>query len=180
MFSFNDELIFGSTFGRGHDPHDPPLGSATDLDADSGSEIEDFVEEMKSLGNFSSSSDEEETSEEDNEEGEQISNNQYKCRSGMIWCSTVPPRSKTKQANIVKEVAGPKSTVGNKIDPVDIFNMFLTLQMLSDVLRFTNAEGRRRAEAMQPPRTDWKPITNEELLEHLDIVMYSGQESYCY
>jgi two-component SAPR family response regulator len=25
-----------------------------------------------------------------------------------------------------------------------------------------------------------KPITNEELLEHLDIVMYSGQESYCY
>ena len=25
-----------------------------------------------------------------------------------------------------------------------------------------------------------KPVTNEELLEHLDIVMYSGQESYCY
>jgi two-component system, OmpR family, response regulator ChvI len=25
-----------------------------------------------------------------------------------------------------------------------------------------------------------KPITNEDLLEHLDIVMYSGQESYCY
>ncbi|MGA9841510.1 MAG: hypothetical protein WBQ25_04280 [Nitrososphaeraceae archaeon] len=25
-----------------------------------------------------------------------------------------------------------------------------------------------------------KPITNEELLEHLEIVMYSGQESYCY
>jgi CheY-like chemotaxis protein len=25
-----------------------------------------------------------------------------------------------------------------------------------------------------------KPVTNEELLRHLDIVMYSGQESYCY
>src|SRR5689334_25437662 len=25
-----------------------------------------------------------------------------------------------------------------------------------------------------------KPVTNEELLEHLDIVMHSGQESYCY
>jgi len=25
-----------------------------------------------------------------------------------------------------------------------------------------------------------KPVTNEELLYHLDIVMYSGQESYCY
>jgi hypothetical protein len=25
-----------------------------------------------------------------------------------------------------------------------------------------------------------KPVTNKEILEHLDIVMYCGQQSYCY
>jgi len=52
--------------------------------------------------------------------------------------------------------------------------MFVTPEILSAVLQFTNAEGVRRSEAKQPPCTDWKLITMEELQATLGLLYMGG------
>jgi len=137
-------------------------------DVDSGSETEDYVAESNSADE---SSNDDEQSEPDvaSDEGElsgderSDSSNHYQSGSGMIWKSTVPPSSKTKQANIVRAAAGPNAAVQNKTDPVDIYRMFMTPVMMSQILQYTNAEGKRRADSKQPPNNSWSVITSEEL-----------------
>jgi len=79
----------------------------------------------------------------------------------MIWKSTVPPSSKTKEANIVKVAAGPNAAVQNKTDPVDIYRMLMTPAMMPQILQYTNAEGKRRADSKQPPNNSWSVISRK-------------------
>ena len=148
---------------------------ARNADIDSGSEVEDCIPEDVAEQQESSSGDEhsevavdsddspdDDVSEDEDEEASGSSDD-FISRSGMTWNCAVPPPSKTKRANIVREPAGPSIAARNQTDPVDIFRMFLTPEIMSRVLEFTNAEGRRRAEAKQLPPEDWKPVTKEEL-----------------
>jgi len=149
-----------------------PEGSQN-LELDSGSETEDCVlenasgeaksEESSSEGEMDASDGEQVELDDESTGGRSEYGNQYKSRSGLIWKSTVPSSSKTKEANIVRESAGPKAAIKDKIQPLDIYRMFITEEMSSDILQYTNAEGRRRADAKQPPDTHWKIVTKDEI-----------------
>jgi len=70
--------------------------------------------------------------------------------------------------------AGPNVAIRDKTNAIDIFHMFVTPEILSAVLQFTNAEGVPRSEAKQPPCTDWTLITMEELQATLGLLYMGG------
>ena len=140
---------------------------------DNGSEEEDAVEENKASDDDSSSYSNSETC-ESHYENEEVTDIHYTARSGMHWNKAVPPTSRTRQSNIVRESPGPNSLIRGMTNAKDIFDMFVTPDILLAVLDFTNSEGVRRAEAMQPPCTDWKQITMEELPATLSLLYMSG------
>lgn len=88
----------------------------------------------------------------------------------MHWNKAVSPTSRTRQSNIVRQSPGPNNLIRGMTYAKDIFDMFVTPDILLAVLDYTSSEGARRAEAMQPPFTDWKQITMEELQTTLGLL----------
>lgn len=141
-----------------------------DPDSVSGSEMEDCAEQQESPENSEESYEPSEADTDDSGD----STGDYTARSGMVWKKAVPSASKTKQMNIVKEASGPNVVVRDKTSSIEIYHMFMTPQILSAVLQFSNAEGLRRAEAKEPPCINWKLITMEELEATLGLLYLSG------
>jgi len=145
-------------------------------DNEIGSETEDVVDQSESTQEDTRSDKSElmdvETSAD--EAAERDCDIHYTGRSGIVWKAAVQASTKTKAANIVRQAAGPNVAIRDNTNAIDIFHMFVTPEILSAVLQFTNAEGVRRSEGKQPPCTDWKLIAMKELQATLGLLYMGG------
>lgn len=94
-------------------------------------------------------SDMEESSDEASEEEEEIDrpiiSNQMS-RKGSYWAETPPRQGRTPIHNIVRSRPGPAPGL-TTVSPIDAWKLFITDNIIEEVLMCTNLEGRRVAES---------------------------------
>ena len=93
-------------------------------------------------------------------------------RNGTYWSENPPPPSRTQRHNILRQNAGTKSGV-QTYSPRDAFKLFLTEEIIEEVCRCTNLEGKRVATSK---RKKWKTLSKEEVSAYLGLVILAGCE----
>ena len=136
------------------------------------SEDEDFEPVSSNLPSSSESSEEssDDSSDEDNEPHTEIANRTG--RNGTYWRSDTPPPSRTPRHNIMHEQPGPKRTVIAN-SPSNALELFLSEEILDEVCKCTNLEGRRVASSRSKR---WNNVSKEELLAYFGLVLLAGSE----
>lgn len=92
-------------------------------------------------------------------------------RNGTVWSKTPAQRGRVASHNILRNAPGPARDVSTT-NPCDAFFVFLSPNILSEILHCSNLEDRRA----NAGRRHWKDITIEELHAFIGIVIHAGME----
>jgi hypothetical protein len=63
-----------------------------------------------------------------------------KGKNGYKWSSSPFITGKTKERNIVRSIPGPKGKAKYTPSPLEIWELFFTEEIISDICKFTNQE----------------------------------------
>ncbi|XP_048861754.1 piggyBac transposable element-derived protein 4-like [Brienomyrus brachyistius] len=119
-------------------------------------------------------SDTEDSSDESSkEESEvQIMSNRMSCK-GSYWSELPPTQSRTPSHNILRSRSGPAPGLATTISPKDAWELFITDNIIQEVMKCTNFEGRRVATARGK---EWKNINKVELMAFIGLTLLAGSE----
>ena len=136
------------------------------------SEDEDFEPVSSNLPSSSESSEEssDNSFDEDNEPHAEIANQTG--RNGTYWRSDTPTPSRTPKHNITHEQPDPKRTVIAN-SPSNALELFLSEEILEEVFKCTNLEGKRVASSRSKR---WNNVSKEKLLAYFGLVLLAGSE----
>ncbi|GLD67801.1 piggyBac transposable element-derived protein 4-like protein [Lates japonicus] len=116
-------------------------------------------------------SDTEESSDESSEEEMDIVSNRMSLK-GSYWAELPPIQAKTQSHNILRSRSGPAPGFST-ISPIDAWKLFITDNIIEEVLTSTNMEGRRVA----PDRgKEWKNVSKVELMAFIGLTILAGGE----
>ena len=134
------------------------------------SEDEDFEPIASNLPSSSESSEESsnESSDEDNESHTETAN--WTGCNDTYWKSDTPLPSRTPRHNIMHEQPSPKQTV---ITPFNAFKLFLLEEIVKEVCKCTNLEGRKVATSRKKAGNN---VSKKELLAYFGFVVLAGSE----
>ncbi|KAL7369940.1 hypothetical protein ABVT39_013743 [Epinephelus coioides] len=121
------------------------------------------------LNEEDSSDDKEGSSDESSEEEIQTQSNRLS-KNGSYWNENPPTHSRIRSHNILRSCPGP--TPGSAaVSPKDAWDKFISDNIIEEVLRCTNLEGRRAAAAKGK---EWKSINKEEFLAFIGLTLLAG------
>ncbi|XP_056890875.1 uncharacterized protein LOC130526891 [Takifugu flavidus] len=121
------------------------------------------------LNEEDSSDDQEGSSDESPEEEIQTQSDRFS-KNGSYWNENPPTHGRTKSHNILRSCPGP--TPGSvAVSPKDAPDKFISHNIIEEVLKCTNLEGRRAAAVKGK---DWKSIDKEEFLAFIDLTLLAG------
>ncbi|KAK9976650.1 hypothetical protein ABG768_021855 [Culter alburnus] len=116
-----------------------------------------------------SSDDIEDLSDESSEEETQTQSNRMS-KNGFYWSKYPPAHGRTRSYNILRSCPGPApgSTANS---PKDAWDMFISDNIIEEVLKCTNLEGRRAAAAKWK---EWRSIDKEEFMAFIGLTILAG------
>ncbi|XP_056880212.1 piggyBac transposable element-derived protein 4-like [Takifugu flavidus] len=121
------------------------------------------------LNEEDSSDDQEGSSDESPEEEIQTQSDRFS-KNGSYWNENPPTHGRTKSHNILRSCPGP--TPGSvAVSPKDAPDKFISDNIIEEVLKCTNLEGRRAAAVKGK---DWKSIDKEEFLAFIGLTLLAG------
>lgn len=110
--------------------------------------------------------------EDDEEDVEQIGLNSFRSRDGRQWSPNPPvndQRGRQPRHNIVRETAGPRKDVSESaVTPLGALLCFLTVEIMSIIVKHTNQEGRRVM------HEQWVDTTVDELQTFIGLLILAG------
>ena len=93
-------------------------------------------------------------------------------KTGIYWSENPPARTQTRSCNILRERPGPVR--GSRITtPQEVFESFITRDIIDEVIQCTNLEGRRVAAARGKV---WKKIDYQEIIAFIGLTLLAGVE----
>lgn len=115
------------------------------------------------------SEDSDETSEE---EGELPQQDNRRSKNGRYWSELPPVQGRAQCHNIFRSCPGiaPGPAITS---PKDAFCLFITDNIIDEILMCTNLEGRRTAAAKGKT---WKDVTRQELMAFFGLTLLAGSE----
>lgn len=116
-------------------------------------------------------SDTEESSDESSEEEMDIVSNRMS-RKGSYWAELPPSQAKTPSHNILSSRPGPAPGFST-VSPIDAWKLFMSDNIIEEVLTCTNMEGRRVA---TDRGKEWKNVTKHELMAFIGLTILAGSE----
>jgi len=138
------------------------------VDHDSGSETED---------NPADGTDDDECGTENDDDehldpGDNLSS--FVAKSGMQWSHVSPTSSRTKAVNIVTGKQGTTAAAYQITCFTDALKLFITDEMVDEILKFSNAEGKRRVLEKGLTEENWSSITREEIDALIGLLYLMG------
>lgn len=118
-----------------------------------------------------SSDDAEDSSDESSEEETQTQSNRFS-KNGSYWNENPPTHGKTRSHNILRSCPGP-TPESRAVSPKDACDMFMSDNIIEEVLKCTNLEGRRTATAKGK---EWRSIDKEEFMAFMGLTLLAGGE----
>ncbi|KAL1260140.1 hypothetical protein QQF64_007967 [Cirrhinus molitorella] len=106
-----------------------------------------------------SSDDFEDLSDESSEEKTETQSNRL-IKSGSYWSKHHPTQGRARRHNILRSCPGPAPGL-TAISPKDAWDMFISDNIIEEVLKCTNFKGQRVAAAK---RKEWRSIAKEEFM----------------
>ncbi|XP_061747885.1 piggyBac transposable element-derived protein 4-like [Nerophis ophidion] len=116
-------------------------------------------------------SDSEDSSSVSSEEQNIISNRMS--RKGSYWSELPPTQGRTQSHNIIRSRSGPAEGLSITVSPKDAWELFITDDIIQEVMKCTNLEGRRVATAR---RKEWTNITKDEFMAFIGLTLLAGSE----
>ncbi|KAL2095507.1 hypothetical protein ACEWY4_010226 [Coilia grayii] len=118
-----------------------------------------------------SSQDSEDSSDESSEEETQIKSSRLS-KKGSYWDENPPTRVRTHSHNILRSFPGPPPG-STAVSPKDAWDMFMSHNIIEEVLKCTNLEGRRTATAKGK---EWRNVDKEEFMAFIGLTLIAGGE----
>lgn len=97
---------------------------------------------------------------------------QLTAKNGIQWTLDPPPAAKTQSHNIMKQAPGLPKTV-TKVSPKSAFDVFLSKNIVEEIIMCTNREGRRVA--LEKNKT-WVNVNKEEFDAFVGLLLLAGKE----
>lgn len=150
---------------------DEQAASVRTLDADTGSEGEDNVEENDDTDSCLSRNDD-----DDNDSNSGVHETaatsiatgvRYVARSGRVWSQQAPPVARAAAVNVVTHASGPTTAAAEIQTALAAFRAFIDDDMCESVIKHTNEEGGLRNQG-------WQPMNRRELDALLGLLILSG------
>ncbi|XP_061756675.1 uncharacterized protein LOC133552992 isoform X1 [Nerophis ophidion] len=116
-------------------------------------------------------SDSEDSSSVSSEEENIMSNRMS--RKGSYWSELPPSQGRTQSHNIIRSRSGPAEGLSTTVSPKDAWELFITDDILQEVMKCTNLEGRRVATAR---RKEWTNVTKDEFMAFIGLTLLAGSE----
>ncbi|KAJ8403677.1 hypothetical protein AAFF_G00350030 [Aldrovandia affinis] len=91
---------------------------------------------------------------------------------GSYWNEHPPTQGRTRSHNILRCCPGPASGLST-VSPKDAWDMFISNNIIEEVLHCTNLEGRRAAAAK---RKEWRRIEKDEFMAFIGLTLLAGGE----
>ncbi|XP_067101197.1 piggyBac transposable element-derived protein 4-like [Osmerus mordax] len=91
-------------------------------------------------------------------------------KKGSYWNEHPPIQGRTRSHNILRSCAGP-APGSRSISPKDAWDMFITDEIIDEVLKCTNLEGRRAAAAKGK---EWRSVDKEEFMAFIGLTVLAG------
>ena len=118
------------------------------------------------------SSDRKDDSSGDSSEEETQTQSSRLSKNGSYWNENPPTHGRTRSHNILRSCPGP--TPGSTaVSPKDAWDMFITDNIIEEILKCTNLEGRRIATAKGK---EWRSINKEEFMAFIGLTLLAGGE----
>lgn len=123
-----------------------------------------------------SSQDSEDSSDESSEEEAQTKSNRLS-KKGLYWDENPPAHGRTRSHNILRSCPGPRPG-STAVSPKDAWDLFMSNNIIEEVLKCTNLEGRRIAATAKGK--EWRNIDKEEFMAFIGLTLIAGGEKSCH
>ena len=112
----------------------------------------------------------EEVVREDMVDGQVVRSMEYKAKDNTMWKSTPFRRTRTPEANTFRPPANRIPNTGNAHTPVDVYNLFLSRNIILEIVACTNEEGRRQR------GEQWKKTDFMEMEALFGVLLFIGAQ----
>jgi len=102
----------------------------------------------------------------------------YTAKDKSIWTTRPPPKTKTREYNILREDGGLLGAAKDPtLAPVDIFKLMINPPMVELIVKYTNKYADHHVEAGKTAETkSWNPVCPDEIYAYIGILLYLGLE----
>ena len=102
----------------------------------------------------------------------------YIAKDKSIWSKIPPSENRTGSRNILHQRAGPHTSTRN-LTPLEVFKKFLSIEIITQIVRFTNqkAEKTYRAYNATHPAAEplvWEKVTSTEIYSFIGLLITAG------
>lgn len=94
-------------------------------------------------------------------------------RKGSYWSELSPSQGRTPSRNILRSQSGPAPGLTTTVSPKDAWELFITDNIIQEVITCTNLEGWRGATARG---REWKNVNKDELIAFIGLTLLAGSE----
>lgn len=94
-------------------------------------------------------------------------------RKGSYWSELSPNQGRTPSRNILRSQSGPAPGLTTTVSPKDAWELFITDNIIQEVITCTNLEGWRGATARG---REWKNVNKDELMAFIGLTLLAGSE----
>ena len=94
-------------------------------------------------------------------------------RKGSYWSEFPPTQGRTPSHNILSGRPGPAPVLTTTVSPKDAWELFITDNIIQEVMKCTNLEGRRVATARGK---EWKNVNKDEFMAFIGLTLLARSE----